>query len=567
VPEIERAALGTGDRVEGPAVVVEETTAIVVERGWTAAVLADGSLLLERVAAPPAAAIVDAGIDRRPDPATLEILGRRFLSIATRMGEVLRRTAQSTNIRDRLDFSCALFDPSGGLVANAPHVPVHLGAMSESVRAVLSAHPRPAPGDVFATNDPAQGGSHLPDITVVTPVHGEDGKVAFVVASRGHHADIGGRTPGSMPPDSTRIEHEGVLLSALPVVSGGRLLSDELRAALGAGPYPARAPETNVADLEAQIAANRLGAQLLRELTEERGERTVRDYMAFVQDDAAAAVERALAGLPAGEALASDVLDDGTALRLRVTTGGPRLGVDFTGTSAEHPGNLNAPRAVTVAAVLYVLRLLVDRPIPLNGGCLRAVELSIPAPGLLCPGPGRAVAAGNVETSQRVVDLLLAALGLAAASQGTMNNLTFGDGAWGYYETIGGGTGAGRAWRGASAVQSHMTNTRLTDVEILEARFPVRVRELSIRRGSGGTGAFPGGDGMVRELELLAPLDVAVLADRRTAGASGLAGGGAGAPGRTLRNGEPLAGRVSFRGVTGDRLRIETPGGGGYGST
>jgi 5-oxoprolinase (ATP-hydrolysing) len=481
------------------------------------------------------------------------------------MGAVLQRTALSTNIRERLDFSCAVFDRHGGLVANAPHIPVHLGAMGGSVRAVLEAHPRPAPGDVFATNDPAGGGSHLPDVTVVTPVHDAGGELLFFTASRGHHADIGGTTPGSMPSDSRRLAEEGVVLRAMPIVTGGILQRDDILAALTGGPYPARRPADNLADLEAQIAANRTGARLLADLIAAAGRDAVMAYLGHVQDNAAAQVAAEIARLPDGEHRFADALDDGTPIAVTVRIRGDHMEIDFTGTGDELDGNLNAPRAVTVAAALYVLRCLVGSSIPLNSGCLRPVRLHVPPGSVLSPSPDRAVAGGNVETSQRVVDVLLAALGLAAASQGTMNNLTFGDERFGYYETIAGGAGATPRAPGASGVHTHMTNTRITDAEVLEARYPVRLLELSLRRGSGGAGRHRGGDGLVREIELLAPLEVSILSERRARAPFGLLGGQPGATGRNLWNGRELGGRARFRAVAGDRIRIETPGGGGFG--
>ena len=503
--------------------------------------------------------------DTAADPVRLEIFGNRFMSIAHQMGAVLRRTAISTNIRERLDFSCAVFDRAGGLVANAPHIPVHLGAMGESIRAVLAAHPDPPPGSAFATNDPSAGGSHLPDVTVVTPVHGDGGELQFFTASRGHHADIGGITPGSMPPDSRTLAEEGVVIRTLEIVKAGVLDRDLVLTHLTAGRHPARRPSDNLADLEAQLAACCTGARLLGELCAQSGTEVVLAYLGHVQDNAAAQVAAEIARLPDGTHRFTDALDDGTPVAVAIRIAGSTMEIDFAGTGAEVDGNLNAPRAVTVAAVLYVLRCLVGAPIPLNAGCLRPVALHVPPGSLLDPSPGRAVAGGNVETSQRVVDVLLAALGLAAASQGTMNNLTFGDDRFGYYETIAGGAGATARRPGASGVHTHMTNTRITDPEVLEARYPVRLVELSLRRGSGGAGRHPGGDGIVRELELLAPLEVSILSERRIRRPFGLAGGEPGAAGRNLHNDLPLAGRARFRAASGDHIRIETPGGGGFG--
>ncbi|MBC7173543.1 MAG: hydantoinase B/oxoprolinase family protein, partial [Polyangiaceae bacterium] len=500
-PVSRRHDLPVGVRIEGPALVLDDTGTIVVERGFSLVRREDGILAM----------LDEAGATRERasearDPVLLEVFNSLFVSIGEQMGQVLRRTALSTNIRDRFDFSCAVFDSEGGLVANAPHIPVHLGAMSESVRSVKRAHPNPLPGDAFVTNDPAQGGSHLPDITVVSPVHGADGELRFFVACRGHHADVGGITPGSMPPFSTTLEEEGVVLCNERIVRDGVFDERRFRALLAGARYPARRPDENVADLEAHLAANRLGSRLLEELCDRYGYPVVRAYMAHVQSNAAAAVREAISALPGGSHHFEDRLDDGTRIAVRIDVRGDSMRVDFSGTAGAVSSNSNAPRAVTVAAVLYVLRTMVGRPIPLNGGCLEPVELLIPEGSLLDPPPGHAVAAGNVETSQRVVDVLLGALGLAAASQGTMNNLTFGDATFGYYETIAGGAGALADADGASGVHTHMTNSRITDPEILEARFPVRLRRFELRRGSGGRGRHRGGDGLVRELELLAPL-------------------------------------------------------------
>ena len=562
-----RTALAPGQHITGPAIVLDATGSIVVDAGFELTAGADGVLVAAR--SPAAARQRDAARRRTgptgADPIELELMSNRFMSIAEQMGHVLRRTAGSTNIRERLDFSCAVFTREAQLVANAPHIPVHLGAMSESVLAVWRLHPEPEPGDVFVVNDPALGGSHLPDITVVTPIHDGAGRVIAFVASRGHHADVGGTTPGSMPADSRHLADEGVVFRGERIVSGGVFAREAVLGWLARGPHPARAPESNVVDLEAQIAANQRGAGLLRELLDELGESFVTRYMEFILDYAEQRVRALVAALPEGTRRCSDRMDDGTCVTVEVAASGGQLHIDFSGTSGEHEGNLNSPRAVTLSAVLYVLRALVAEDIPLNGGCLRPVRVTIPSPSLLDPSPGRAVAAGNVETSQRVVDVLLGAFGRLAASQGTMNNLTFGNERFGYYETLAGGAGAGPGAAGASAVHTHMTNTRITDPEILEARYPVRLIEFSVRHGSGGPGAFAGGDGLIRELEFLAPLQVAILSDRRTTLPFGLAGGEPAAPGRNVWNGRELPGRAAFHVQPGDRLRIETPGGGGYG--
>jgi 5-oxoprolinase (ATP-hydrolysing) len=488
------------------------------------------------------------------------------MSIAEQMGRTLRLTAASVNIRERLDFSCAVFDRHGELVANAPHIPVHLGAMSESVKAIIRQHPGLAPGDVFVTNDPAGGGSHLPDITVVAPVHDASGQLRFFSAARGHHADIGGKTPGSMPAFSQSLEEEGVVLRAVKVASDGRFDQALLRALLTSGPFPARRPAENLADLEAQLAAVRTGASLLLALAQERGMAEVERYMQFVQDNAASEVLRALRQLRPGRHAFSDMLDDGTPIAVTLDVSPNRIIIDFSGTGSQQRGNLNAPRAVTVAAVLYFLRVLVGKPIPLNSGCLRHVELRIPERSLLSPGPDAAVAGGNVETSQRVVDVLLAAAGLSAACQGTMNNLSFGDAGYGYYETIAGGAGAGRDFDGASAVHTHMTNTRITDAELMERRFPVRIVEHAVRRDSGGAGQRRGGDGVRRTFELLRAAHVSLLSERRRSEPFGLDGGHAGARGVNLLNGAELPGATSFDAAPGDRLTLLTPGGGGFGA-
>ncbi|MBK7825448.1 hydantoinase B/oxoprolinase family protein [Nannocystis sp.] len=566
-----REALRPGQRVCGPAIVVEDTATIVLEAGFVAELEPGGCLIArdERAAAGDGRGGVMAGaaavVGDARDPVLREVLGHRITAIAEQMGVVLQRTALSTNIRERLDFSCAVFDARGDLVTNAPYIPVHLGAMPESIRGVLTAHPEPPPGAVYVTNDPSAGGSHLPDITVISPVHDAGGVLRFFVASRGHHADVGGTLPGSMPPQARSLDEEGVVFRALRVVSAGCFEREAVLAVLGGGPWPARRPAENLADLEAQIAANQAGARLLLELCGQYGEPLITATMQAIQDDAAAAVAAALLRLPAGERSFVDAMDDGAAIAVRLAVVGGRLRVDFTGSGPQDPGNLNAPRAVTVSALLYVLRLLAGRAMPLNSGCLRMIDLTLP-PGLLSPGPGAAVAAGNVETAQRVVDVLLGALGLAAASQGTMNNLTFGDAGFGYYETLGGGAGACAGHAGRSGVHTHMTNTRVTDPEVLEARYPVRLWRFGLRSGSGGAGRWSGGEGLVRELEFLRPMQVAILSQRRERAPFGLEGGSPGAVGRNLLDERALPGRVAVVVAAGQRLRIETPGGGGFGA-
>jgi len=581
-PVFECEALRLGDRLRGPALILESTGSVVVDPGFALEVEAGGVFRLRRASDARVAGRVDLS---EADPVRLEVLGNRFMSIAEQMGAVLRNTAVSTNIKERLDYSCAVFDPQGGLVANAPHIPVHLGAMADTVAAVRARFEPFVPGDVIATNDPGEGGSHLPDVTVVTPVFlpGAD-RARFFVASRGHHADLGGKTPGSMPADSTRLEEEGILIEPFRLVRAGRFDEAAIRGMLAAGPYPARRPDDNVADLEAMVAANRTGGALLGALVDEVGEDVVRITMEQLQAAAASKVARELARQAPGRHRFEDRLDDGTpiavTLRIEHATAAAedagalpaRMHIDFGGTGPTSPGNLNAPPAVVRAAVIYVLRSLVAERIPLNGGCLDPVEIVIPADSILSPPSGAAVVGGNVETSQRVVDVLLAALGRAAASQGTMNNVTFGDAEFGYYETIGGGAGATPGAAGASGVHTHMTNTRITDPEILESRFPVVLAAFGLRAGSGGAGRHRGGDGLRRRYRFLRPLVVSLLTERRTTQPFGLEGGEAGRAGRNilLRVGasspEELPGRVEVRVEAGDELMIETPGGGGFGA-
>ncbi len=565
-PLLDRDDLPPGAELRGPAVLLEGTGTVVLDPGFDARVDPDGVLTLTDTGAPKELHRDDLTV---PDPVRLEVFGNRFMSIAEQMGAVLRNTSVSTNIKERLDYSCAVFDREGGLVANAPHIPVHLGAMGATVRAVQRAIPELRDGDAVVTNDPAAGGSHLPDVTLVSPVF-VDGTLQFFVASRGHQADLGGKTPGSMPSDSRTLEEEGVLLEPFLLVRDGRLAEVELRARLTGARYPARNPDDNVADLEAMVAAHRTGEALLRRMTEDVGLEAARVTMQQLQDAAAAKVAREIGRLPDGEHRFEDALDDGTPVQVALAIDGEHMTIDFAGTGPAVEGNLNAPRAVVESAVLYVLRTLVAERIPLNGGCLRPVTLRIPPGSLLDPPAGRAVVGGNVETSQRVVDVLLGAIGRVAASQGTMNNLAFGNERFGYYETLGGGAGAGRGFDGASAVHTHMTNTRITDPEVLESRFPVRVVRFAVRRGSGGAGRWRGGDGLVRELEFTAPVEVSLLAERRTRAPFGLEGGKPGQPGlqtvlRAGRPAEPIPGHARVELGPGDRLRVETPGAGGFG--
>jgi 5-oxoprolinase (ATP-hydrolysing) len=568
-PVYAREALAAGQRLEGPALLLEGTGTIVLDPGFSAELGPEGILVLDDHGA---GAHAEAGTRDARDPIRLEVFGNRFMSIAEQMGAVLRNTSVSTNIKERLDYSCAVFDAEAGLVANAPHIPVHLGAMSETVRVACERFPDLAPGDVVVTNDPFAGGSHLPDVTVVTSVFaaGATQAPAFFVASRGHHADIGGRTPGSMPADSTRLEEEGVCIEPLRLVRGGSFDEAAIRAVLSGGAYPARKPDDNVAELEAMIAANRQGERLLEALAREHGVAELADLMRGLQETAAAKVAREIEKLPDGEHHFADRMDDGTPLCVTLTIAGPHMRIDFAGSGGAHRGNLNAPRAVVNAAVIYVLRALVAERIPLNGGCLAPVEIHVPPASLLDPPRGVAVVGGNVETSQRIVDVLLGALGVAAASQGTMNNVAFGDANFGYYETIGGGAGATHAADGASGVHTHMTNTRITDPEVLEARYPVRLLEFALRRGSGGAGQHVGGDGVVRRYGFLAPVTVSLLSERRDVAPWGLDGGAAGARGRNAvsRGGaafQSVGGRATLDLAAGDELRVETPGGGGCG--
>jgi len=573
-PVYERAALPRGARLAGPAIVLEPTSTTVLEPGWQAEVLAAGELLLRRrsPAAPPSAD------PTQRSPLLLEVFNNLFMSIAEQMGATLVNTACSVNIKERLDFSCAVFDGRGDLVANAPHLPVHLGSMGASVKAVLDRH-RAAlrPGDAYLLNSPYAGGTHLPDLTVVTPALTGAGSAAgtppplFFVASRAHHADVGGVTPGSMPPGSRRIAEEGVLIEDFRLVEGGELREAEAAALLSSGPYPVRDLAQNLADLRAQVAANARGAAELARMVAEFGLPVVRAYMQHVQDNAEEAVRRVIDRL--GDGSFRQEMDDGSVVAVDVIVDRRTRGatVDFAGTSPQRPDNFNAPAAVCAAAVLYVFRTLVDADIPLNAGCLKPLRIVVPPGSLLDPVFPAAVAAGNVETSQAVTAALFGALGVVAASQGTMNNLTFGDERYQYYETICGGAGAGPTWDGCSAVHTHMTNSRLTDPEVLEWRYPVRVDEFAVRRGSGGGGAHRGGDGVVRRLRFLEALTAAIVSSSRRVAPYGLAGGLPGALGRNAierADGtvEELPGVAQAAMRPGDVLIVETPGGGGYGA-
>jgi 5-oxoprolinase (ATP-hydrolysing) len=578
-PCYQRALLPPGARLVGPALVADPHSTVVLEPGWQAELRSDGTLLLtsEKRARTTAA--------QAPQAVLLEVFHHLFSGIAEQMGEVLRRTAVSVNVKERLDYSCAVFTASGELVANAPHVPVHLGAMGATVRAILAERPQLAPGDVYLSNDPYRGGSHLPDLTVVTPVHAPgSGELLFFTACRAHHAEIGGIRPGSMPPHSQNLAEEGVLITNFALLEQGTLREQQLRELLASGPSPSRRIEENLSDVRAQVAANQQGAVDLLALVERYSLPVVQAQVAGMHQAAETKVRQALAQLELRSATFTDWLETAAGesipicvkITLHPDAPGPALTIDFTGTAPAVAGNLNANRAIVTAAVLYVLRLLVDEDLPLNEGALRAVQLVLPE-GLLNPTAGvspeltPAVAAGNVETSQRVVDVLLGALGLAAASQGTMNNLLFGDATLGYYETIAGGSGATAAGPGAAAVQVHMTNTRATDPEILERRLPVRLHAFRIRRGSGGRGRHAGGDGVVRCLEFLAPLEVSLITQRRGPHPPyGIEGGGPGKLGNNVLqraggNLVELPGICALDVGPGDRLTLKTPGGGGFG--
>ncbi|MGA9867229.1 MAG: hydantoinase B/oxoprolinase family protein, partial [Acetobacteraceae bacterium] len=554
-----------------PALIREANATTMVEPGWAGEVTALDHLLLRRVVPRPGVLAAASG---RPDPVLLELFNNLFMNVAEQTGAVLQNTSMSVNIKERLDFSCAVFDAEGFLVANAPHIPVHLGAMGESVRTVL-AHRRDTlkPGDVVVLNNPYNGGTHLPDVTVITPVFDEaGGRILFFVGNRGHHADIGGITPGSTPPASSTLEQEGVVIDDFLLVDGGRFRETELRAILAGARYPARSPDVNVADIKAQVAANEKGVRELRRVVAEHGWATVAAYMRHVMDNAEESVRRVLARLADGTF--DYTMDDGAPLRVTVSVdhAARRARIDFTGTGAQRDhNNFNAPPAVARAAVLYVFRCLVGEDIPLNDGCLKPLEIVIPPGSFLAPRPGAAVVAGNTEVSQAVCNALFGALGAIACSQATMNNFIFGNATQQYYETICGGTGAGPGFDGTAAVQTHMTNTRMTDPEVLELRYPVRLEAFAIRRGSGGAGRCRGGDGAVRRIRFLAPMTAVIVASRRNVAPFGLVGGAAGAPGRQWverADGriETLTGTDSAEMAADDVFVIETPGGGGYGA-
>lgn len=549
--------------ITGPAVVLHDGATTVIEPGWNSRRCEDGTLRVQRISARPPMHFSAANL------AHLEIMNRRLLSICRDMGTTLQHIASSVNMKERLDYSCAIFDEVGRLVANGPHIPVHLGSMGQAVRRVLQkCRGTLEPGAAFLINDPAQGGTHLPDLTVVSPVL-RSGRVVCVVASRAHHADVGGTTPGSMPPHSVTLAQEGVVFDAMPLTLNSVLQEDALRETLGRGPWPARQPDMVVDDVRAQIAANRRGIKQILAMSTELGYEGFAVAMRAMRENASACVLEALQHVPDGQS--HMVMDDGGEVCVRVVNQGGRTTIDFTGTSGQREGNTNAPRAVTTAAVLYVLRCLVADDIPLNEGCLDAIKLVIPENSMLSPGTDAAVVGGNVETSQIIVDCLLAAFGCQAASQGTMNNLTFGTNVLQYYETLCGGAGGGPGFDGASAVHTHMTNSLLTDPEVLEARFPVRLEHFGIRPNSGGAGAYRGGDGAIRAIRFLKPMAVSLLAGRRAVRPPGLNGGADGQAGSqsvTRADGShaEFDGRCTLDVGPGDLIEIRTPGGGGFGS-
>jgi len=602
VPLQQRARLPVGSEVVGPCIIVDSTSTLVIDPHWSATKLASGSFELRKAVATTqnvcgAGAAGETSSQRgdhqfaaeRADAVVVEVVARRLQGIADSMGEMLRRTAVSVNIKERLDFSCAVFDRNGTLLANAPHVPVHLGAMGHTVRYMRQVFPEMSAGDVYLSNDPYAGGSHLPDVTVVTPVFcsvqtpsGElddrhSGQPDFYVASRAHHAEIGGKTPGSMPPGATNLAEEGVVIRALPLRRGGAEFEDQLWHLLTTGTYPSRTPEINLADIAAQRAAGVAGSKALNELVARTGRDVVDTCGERMLEQASAAVGRWIESLGPAPRSFADTLDDGTLIAVRLTPAHGRLAIDFTGTSPVHPRCFNATPAIVTAATLYVLRCLIGGTLPMNGGITSRIDFVIP-PGLLNPPPAdtpeqcAAVVAGNVETSMRVVDVLLGALGVAAASQGTMNNVLIGDATFGSYETIGGGSGATAFGPGASGVHCHMTNTRITEPEVYESRYPLRLWRFALRGGSGGAGRHAGGDGLIRELEFLRPLTLSLITNRRGDHRPwGLAGGEPGTAGRNTLLGPdgsatPLPAATTIDVAPGERLRLETPGGGGWGA-
>jgi len=563
-----RNELAVGHSIAGPAVIIEDTSTTVVEPGWQAVLTDRGDLVLERVVALPSRVAIGTSVD----PVQLEIFNNLFMNIAEQMGVVLENTAVSVNIKERLDFSCAVFDPQGELIANAPHMPVHLGSMSESIKSIIRQNPVMLPGDVYVMNAPYNGGTHLPDITVIKPVFGEGehaDQVIFYVASRGHHSDIGGSVPGSAPADSTSVDDEGVLLDNVALVRDGRFLDDEIRELLTSARWPARNPTKNIADLKAQVAACEKGTLELAKVIEHYGLDVVHAYMGHVKDNAEESVRRVIDVLT--DSSFTYAMDDGHQVSVAISVDQETRSatIDFTGTSGTHPGNFNAPKAVVHAAVLYAFRCMVDDDIPLNAGCMEPLNMIVPADSMINPSYPAAVIAGNVETSQLIVDTLFGALGVAAAAQGTMNNFIWGNDDHQYYETICGGAGATRNAPGCDAIHTHMTNSRLTDPEVLEWRFPVQLEVFRVREGSGGGGTHRGGNGVVRRMLFNEAMQVNVLSGHRIVAPYGLDNGGAGQVGknRVIR----ADGTVTEFGAvlqttvaSGDRFEIETPGGGGW---
>jgi 5-oxoprolinase (ATP-hydrolysing) len=582
VPVYQRGSLPLLFAIAGPAVILDLNLTLIIDPEFEAVSDESGNIIISRSKKRKAGFLSQAA---GPDPVLLEVFGNLFMSIASEMGHTLRNTSSSVNMKERLDFSCAIFDAAGGLVANAPHIPVHLGSMADAVKALMAKnrHLMKA-GDVYLTNNPYEGGSHLPDMTVVCPVFAENGELLFCTAARGHHSDVGGITPGSMPPSSSHIDEEGVLVDNFLLVRDGAIMEEALRRLLTGGRYPARNVSERIHDFRAQIAACLQGNRELHRTIGVHGIRTVTDYMKYIQDNSEFEVRKALHRfLDNGRSYASsfeDRLDDGTLIRVAVSISPGEKPpatisavIDFSGSGPEHVhDNLNAPRAVTRSAVLYVLRTLIDREIPLNSGCLKPVEIIIPQGTVLNPAYPAPVASGNVETSQRIVDVLLGAFGIAAASQGTMNNLLFEvEGEHPYYETVGGGAGAMEGCRGASGVQVHMTNTRITDPEILELRHPgIRLEKFHLRKNSGGKGEFPGGDGLVREIRFLNPATLSIISERRVYSPYGIQGGAPGKKGVNLLksvNGEikRLGHREVLNVERDESVIIKTPGGGGFG--
>jgi 5-oxoprolinase (ATP-hydrolysing) len=578
-PVLDRSGLSHGVLIAGPALIIDPSATTVIEPGWQAEVDAGLNLILTRAVA----RATRHAIGTEADPVMLEVFNNLFMAVAEEMGVALQNTASSVNIKERLDFSCALFDREGALIANAPHIPVHLGSMGDSIRTIIEARgpdasgaPRDGrgmkPGDAYVLNAPYRGGTHLPDITIVMPVFASDADEApaWYVAARGHHADIGGSAPGSMPPDSRSILEEGVLIDNVLLVDAGRFLEAEMRELLASGPWPARRPDRNISDLKAQVAACARGAAELRRVAGDYGRDVIDAYMAHVQANAEEAVRRLIGRLADGDFRYR--MDNGAEVRVavKVDREARSATVDFTGTSAQQPNNFNAPYSICRAATLYVFRTMVDDSIPMNDGCLRPIMLVVPEGSMLRPNYPAAVVAGNVETSQVITDALFAACRALAPSQGTMNNFTFGNSRHQYYETIAGGAGAGPDFDGASAVQTHMTNSRLTDPEILETRYPVLIERFAIRRGSGGDGRHRGGDGVERHIRFREPMRANILSNRREVAPRGIEGGGDAKPGvnQVVRGDgtvETLSATASAEMRAGDMFVIETPGGGGYG--